>query len=179
MLTKSKQLGWCGPVNSGDHGLYFKGMKAGVASVAKDIKINEVWTNNYSDVSLMASCEEQTIKSGADVLTGGSQSYVGAIGVAKDKNILTFGSQWDQASLAPNVVVASYTYDWKGVVKDIIASHKAGVMGGKVYTATFQNGGMAIAYNDAYKLDPAIKAAGDKALADLKAGTITIDLTAK
>lgn len=179
MLSKSGKIGWCGPVNSGDHGLFFKGFKQAIAATKPDAKISEAWTGNYSDVSLMSACAETAIQAGADVITGGAQAYVGAIGVAKDKKVLSFGSQWDQASLAPDSMVASYIYNWQGVVKDIIATRAAGVMGGKIYTATFKNGGVAMKYNDAYKLDPAIKAAGDAALEGLNKGEIKIDLTAK
>ena len=78
----------------------------------------------------MAAAAKTHIASGADILTGSSQSVVGSIGAAKDKGkVLWFGTQADQASLAPKLVVASQVYDWTGMLKDIIAKHKSGVLG--------------------------------------------------
>ena len=85
----------------------------------------------------MAAAAKTHIANGADVLTGSSQSVVGSIGAAKDAgNVLWFGTQADQASLAPSLVVASQVYDWTGMLKDMIAKHKAGTLGGDVYTLT-------------------------------------------
>ena len=47
------------------------------------------------------------------MLTGTAQMVVGAIGVAKDRSVLWFGTQCDQAQLAPDIVVASQVYHWE------------------------------------------------------------------
>ncbi len=70
------------------------------------------YTGSFSDDSLMATCAKSFVSDGADVLTGSSQSVVGAIGVAKSDNKLWFGTQWNQSSLAPHNVVASQVYNW-------------------------------------------------------------------
>ncbi len=106
------------------------------------------------------------------MLTGSSQSVVGAIGVAKDKGAFWFGTQWDQTSLAPTAVVASQVYDWTGILKDMIASRQAGVLGNKSYTLTFKNDGLVIQYNSAITVPADVKAAADKAIEDIKAGTV-------
>ena len=52
-------------------------------------------------------------------------------GAAKDAgNVLWFGTQQDQSSLAPNLVVASQVYDWTAMLKDVIAKREAGTLGG-------------------------------------------------
>jgi len=84
-----------------------------VAATDPAAKISETWTGSFSDVALMTEAAKTHIASGADVLTGSSQSVVGSIGAAKENgNVLWFGTQQDQASLAPNLVVASQQYDW-------------------------------------------------------------------
>ena len=101
-LTKSKTIGVTGPVEVGDAKTYIDGFTQGVASVDPSIKVTKTWTGSFSDVALMTEAAKTHIAAGADVLTGSSQSVVGSIGAAKDNgNVLWFGTQADQASLAP------------------------------------------------------------------------------
>ncbi len=174
MMSKSGVLGETGPVEAGDAKLYVDGFKAGAEAAKPDIKVNVSYTGSFSDVSLMAAAAETHIAAGADMLTGSSQSVVGAIGVAKDKGAKWFGAQWDQTALAPDTVVASMVYDWTGVVKDMIASIKAGVLGNKAYTLTFKNNGLVIKYNDQVPVPADVKAAADAAIKGIEDGTVTL-----
>ena len=85
LLSKSKVLGICGPIATGDAKLYVDGFVAGAkaAAAASKFKVtaHTVYTGSFSDNSLMASCAKTFVGNGADVLTGSSQSVVGAIGV--------------------------------------------------------------------------------------------------
>ncbi|HUX37937.1 MAG TPA: BMP family protein, partial [Rectinemataceae bacterium] len=131
-LTKSKKIGVTGPIEVGDAKTYVDGFIQGVLAVNKGIAISKTWTGSFSDVALMTAAARTHIANGADMLTGSSQSVVGSIGAAKDKgNVLWFGTQADQASLATKLVVASQVYDWTGMLREIVAQHKAGVLGGK------------------------------------------------
>jgi basic membrane protein A len=176
VLSKSKKVGVTGPIEVGDAKTYIDGFVQGLASVDKTIAVSKTWTGSFSDVALMTAAAKTHIASGADVLTGSSQSVVGSIGAAKDAGkVLWFGTQADQASLAPSLVVASQVYDWTGMLKDILAKRKAGVLGGVAYTLTLDNGGLKVAYNPAYKLPAAAKKAGDAAIAGIKKGSVKVD----
>jgi basic membrane protein A len=175
-LTKSKKVGVTGPIEVGDAKTYIDGFVQGLQSVDKTIAVSKTWTGSFSDVALMTAAAKTHIASGADILTGSSQSVVGSIGAAKDAGkVLWFGTQADQASLAPALVVASQVYDWTGMLKDILAKRKAGVLGGVAYTLTLENGGLKVAYNPAYKLGAAAKKAGDDAIAGIKKGAIKVN----
>jgi basic membrane protein A len=89
--------------------------------------------------------------------------------------VLWFGTQADQASLAPNLVVASQVYDWTAMLKDMIQKHQAGTLGGDVYTLTLENNGLKIAYNPGYSLPADVKAAGDAAIQGIQSGTIKVN----
>jgi basic membrane protein A len=174
-LSKSRKIGVTGPVEVGDARTYIDGFLQGVQSVDKGISISKTWTGSFSDVALMAAAAKTHIANGADVLTGSSQSVVGSIGAAKDKgSVLWFGTQSDQASLASALVVASQVYDWTGMLRDIVAKHKAGTLGGITYTLTLANGGLKVAYNAVYKLPAAVKSAGDAAIQGITKGTIAV-----
>ncbi|RPI21888.1 MAG: BMP family ABC transporter substrate-binding protein [Chloroflexota bacterium] len=172
LMSKSGILGVSGPVEAGDAKLYVDGFRAGALATKPDLEVNVTYTGSFSDVSLMAAAAETHLAAGADMLTGSSQSVVGAISIAKDKNAFWFGTQWDQTALAPNAVVASQVYDWTGVIKDMISSRQAGVLGNKSYTLTFKNGGLVIKYNDAVQVPAEAKAAADAAIQGIKDGTI-------
>jgi basic membrane protein A len=174
-LTKSKKIGVTGPIEVGDAKTYIDGFIQGVASVNKSITVSKTWTGSFSDVALMTAAAKTHIANGADALTGSSQSVVGSIGAAKDAGaVLWFGTQADQASLAPSLVVASQVYDWTGMLKDILAKRKAGVLGGVAYTLTLDNGGLKIAYNPDYKLPASVKAAGVSAAKGIAKKTIKV-----
>jgi basic membrane lipoprotein Med (substrate-binding protein (PBP1-ABC) superfamily) len=175
-LTKSKTIGVTGPVEVGDAKTYIDGFVQGVTSVDPSIKVSKTWTGSFSDVALMTEAAKTHIAAGADILTGSSQSVVGSIGAAKDKGTtLWFGTQQDQASLAPKLVVASQVYDWTGMLKEIINKNKAGTLGGEKYVLQLKNNGLKIAYNTGYTLAPDVKALGDKAIEGIKAGTVKVN----
>jgi basic membrane protein A len=144
--------------------------------VDKSILISKTWTGSFSDVALMTAAAKTHIASGADALTGSSQSVVGSIGAAKDKGgVLWFGTQSDQASLAPALVVASQVYDWTGMLKDILAKRKVGTLGGVAYTLTLANGGLKVAYNPGYALPAAVKVAAEAAISGISKGSIKVN----
>lgn len=175
-LSKSKIIGALGPIPAGDGQLTIKGFEAGAKATDPNIKVQTTFTNSFSDVALMSQAAQTQIASGADALTGTSQSVVGAVSVAKDKNVLWFGNQSDQASLAPNIVVASQVYDWTVALKGMMDKISAGTRGGEVYTMTFQNNGLVMQYNSAYSLNAEVKALAEKTIAGLKDGSIVTNV---
>jgi basic membrane lipoprotein Med (substrate-binding protein (PBP1-ABC) superfamily) len=172
-LSKSKVLGVIGPINVGDAHLYVVGFKAGALAAEPKATVHVSFTGSFSDDTLMSTAAKSYVSEKADVLTGSSQSVVGAVGVAKSDKVAWFGTQWDQSSLAPTEVVASQVYDWTGVLRQMITAIRGGVLGGATYTITLGNNGEKIVYNSSYPLPSAIKADGQKVAAEIISGTIT------
>ncbi|HBF41407.1 MAG TPA: BMP family ABC transporter substrate-binding protein, partial [Anaerolineaceae bacterium] len=69
---------------------------------------------------------------------------------------------------------ASQVYDWTSMLREIIASNKAGTLGGKTYTLHLSNDGLKIIYNPGYAIPADVKAAGDKAIADIISGAVKV-----
>ncbi|RUA15662.1 MAG: hypothetical protein DSY55_05860, partial [Clostridia bacterium] len=157
-LDKSGVLGVVGPVEAGDAKLYIDGFAAGAKYDKPDIKVNISYTGSFGDTALAAEAANTHISAGADVLTGSAQQVVGAIGVAKEKGVPWIGTQSDQSSLAPDIVVASQIYNWDGPLQDMIDKHMAGVMGGEAYALTLENGGLTMKYADFADKDAVAKA---------------------
>lgn len=173
LMSKSKTLGVIGPINVGDAHLYVVGFKAGALAANPNASVRVSFTGSFSDTTLMATAAKSYVSQGADVLTGSSQSVVGAIGVANDDKCAWFGTQWDQSSLAPSAVVASQVYDWTGPLKQMVTAIRGGVLGGATYTITLGNNGEVIKYNSGYSLDPSVKSAGDDVTNKIINGKIT------
>ena len=178
LLSKSHVLGICGPIATGDAKLYVDGFQAGAkaAALAGKFKItaHAVYTGSFSDNSLMASCAKTFVGNGADVLTGSSQSVVGAIGVAKSDHKIWFGTQWVQSSLAPHNVVSSQVYNWAPILKQMFTAIRGGTLGDATYVIGLGNGGEKINFNKGYNLPASVKTEAAKLIAEITNGDITV-----
>ncbi len=175
MMTKNKLIGITGPVEVGDAKAYVNGFEQGVKAVDPNIKINKTWTGSFSDVALMTEAAKTHIAAGADVLTGSSQAAVGSINAAKEKgDVLWFGLQSDQASLAPQNVVSCVVYDWAPMLKEIIAARQAGQPGGKVYVLRLKDGGLKVAINPGVNVPDNVKKAAEQTIEGINNGTIKV-----
>ena len=167
-LSQSGVVGVVGPIEVGDAKLYVDGFKAGVLKQNPDAEVPINYIDSFSDVALASEAATSLIGSGADVLSGTAQMVVGAVGVAKTEGVPWFGTQSNQTSLAPEIVVASQVYHWEGILGEMIDSIKAGTLGGELYKITFANDGLVIEYNDAFDLPADVKQLGDDAIARFK-----------
>jgi basic membrane lipoprotein Med (substrate-binding protein (PBP1-ABC) superfamily) len=173
-LTTSKVLGVVGPIEVGDAKLYVDGFKAGALAANPDTAVHVAYTGSFSDPSLMSKQATQYLAQKADVLTGSSQSVVGAITVAKQNKIAWFGTQWSQATLAPKQVVSSQVYDWKGMLNTVFTGIQSGKLGGSSYTINLKNGGEKIQFNPGFTLTASVKAAVQKVITGIQNGSIKV-----
>ncbi len=170
-LSNSGVIGVVGPIEVGDAKLYVDGFHNG-AVASGDVTVNINYIGSFSDVALASEAAQAHVASGADVLTGSAQMVVGAVGVAQANGALWFGTQANQTDLAPSQVVASQVYKWEVVLRQILADHSAGTLGGKSYEIDLANGGLVIEYNDGFSLPADLRAAADNAAAGIISGAV-------
>jgi len=175
-LSQSGIIGVVGPIEVGDAKLYVDGFNLGVLAQAPDDTVNINYIGSFSDVALASEAAQAQVAANADVMTGSAQMVVGAIGVASENGVLWFGTQANQTSLAPDIVVASQVYHWEVVLRDIIAKVQEGTMGGESYVVNLENGGEVIEFNDAYDLPADVKTLADDTIAGIIDGSITYTL---
>jgi basic membrane protein A len=175
-LSTSKIIGVVGPIETGDAKLYVDGFKAGVAATNPDVQVNVNYIGSFSDVALASEAATTHISAGADALTGTAQMVVGAIGKAEESNVLWFGTQSNQTSLAPTIVVANQVYHWEGIINEMITLIKAGTLGGQSFKANLANGGEVMEFNPDYALSEDAKALAETTIAGIEDGSITITL---
>jgi len=175
-LSTSKTIGVIGPIETGDAKLYVDGFTAGVLATDPTFTVSVTYTGSFSDTALAAEAATTHIAAGADVLTGTAQMVVGAIGKAEESSVLWFGTQSNQTSLAPTIVVASQVYHWEGVLTQMIDLIQAGTMGGQSFAINLENGGEVVEYNPDYALPAEAQTLADATVQGIIDGTITITL---
>ena len=175
-LSKSNVIGVVGPIETGDAKLYVDGFTAGAKAAKPDITVNVNYIGSFSDVALAAEAATTHIAAGADVMTGTAQMVVGAIGKAEENNVLWFGTQSNQTSLAPKIVVASQVYHWEGIIKQMVDLIKAGTLGGQSFRADLANGGEVIEFNPDFPLTAEAKTAAEDTIKGITDGSIKITL---
>lgn len=175
-LTTSKVIGVVGPIEVGDAKLYVDGFKAGVAATNPDVTVNVNYIGSFSDVALASEAASTHLSAGADALTGTAQMVVGAIGKAEEAKALWFGTQSNQSSLAPSIVVSSQVYHWEVALREMITLIKTGTLGGQSFKANLANGGEVIEFNPGYALSAEAKALAEATIQGIIDGTITITL---
>lgn len=177
MLTESSVIGVVGPIETGDAKLYVDGFKAGVAYEDEAIEVQVNYIQSFSDLALAAAAAETMLANGADVLTGTAQMVPGAINKAKEEGALWFGTQANQASLAPEIVVACQVYDWTVVLNPIIDAVMEGELGGEAFALTLENEGLVIEFNEDFELDEEVMTAGEEVAQAIVDGDISFEVT--
>ncbi len=175
-LSRSKVIGVVGPIEIGDAKLYIDGFKAGVSATDPAAHVNVNYIGSFSDVELATDAAAAFILADADVLTGTAQMITGPVAKAQERHVLWFGTQSNQASLAPSIVVASQVYHWEGILKEMIALIRGGTLGGKSFKAGLANGGEVIEFNPAYALPANAKTLAENTIAGIKMGTLEVPL---
>jgi simple sugar transport system substrate-binding protein len=173
-LSESGVIGVVGPIETGDAKLYVDGFVEGAEATNPDVDVRVTYIGSFSDVALASEAANTHIAAGADVMTGTAQMVVGAIGVAEENDVLWFGTQSSQTSLAPSIVVANQVYDWTVVLNDIISKVKSGQLGGEAFAATLANGGLVMDYNSDYDLPAEVQTLADETVQGIVDGSVAV-----
>ena len=169
-VSANGKIGVVGPVEAGDAVPYINGFTT--AAEAGGAQVSVTYTGSFGDVALAAEAAQAHLANDADVLTGTAQMVVGAVGVAADAGVPWFGTQSNQTSLAPDLVIASQVYHWEVVLEEMLDLRDSGTKGGKAFEINLANGGLVIEFNDGYGLSDDVKASADAAIAGIIDGSI-------
>ena len=108
--------------------------KLGAKEINPDIKVLEVYINSYTDAGLGKEAGESMIRQGADVLYQvANQAGTGTITAAQENGVLACCNSYDQASIAPDTVMASTVYSMPNVIKTAVKAVIDGEYVGGVY----------------------------------------------
>ena len=174
LLSSSGVIGVVGPIEVGDAQLYVNGFRAGALDSRADANLAVTYTGSFSDLTLAAETARAHVAAGADVMTGSAQMVVGAVSVAGENGTLWFGTQANQSSLAPSLVVASQVYHWEVILRPVLADIDAATVAGTGHSADLANGGLVIEYNPGVAIPDEVRARADEIMAAIVGGSIVV-----
>jgi basic membrane protein A len=147
-----------------------------------DIKVLRSFTGDFEDLTKGMEAALALIDSGVDVINSGNDGLtLGAIQGVHSRNtaedpryILGFVS--DQNSIAPDTVLSTGEYYFKVMLGDMITKYREGTLEGGEYFYGIKEGGIGLApFHGLEDVVPQeTKDAIDKAIEDIKAGTLEI-----
>lgn len=120
MMSKTGKAGLIGGMEIPSITRTFVGFEAGAKSVKPDFEIMTTYVGSWSDVAAGYEAAMAQIQAGADFLfANGDAVGLGVIQACKEKGVYCFGAITDQASLAPEVVLASGIQDMTGAFVEV------------------------------------------------------------
>jgi basic membrane lipoprotein Med (substrate-binding protein (PBP1-ABC) superfamily) len=130
----------------------FVGFEAGAKSVRSDIKVLKVYTGSNDDVNKAKQQTLALIDQGADFIVHQTNAAAGGVFEAcKERHIFALGTNSDQASAAPDTVLASAVIIAKPAFIQLAKEVRAGTYKGEVRLVGMDVGAIGIAWNPALK----------------------------
>lgn len=174
-LTKSK-------IVSSLHGEKFEAVQrtaaafaAGVRSVDPGVKILEDYLGNWEDVALAKEKAFAHAAAGADVFFQNCDAAgAGIFEACRQKGVLAFGCNGDQAAKAPDVVVASAVSDIPKILVGLATEVKEGRFTGGARSFGMKEQEVRVVFNEALraKVPAAVRAAVEAACAAIARGEL-------
>ena len=169
-LADGADIGVVGPVEAGDAVAYIEGFALGAEANGASTSI--VYTGSFSDVALATETAQAHADNGVAILTGTSQSAVGAVNVATANDLPWFGTQSNTEAWSSDLTVASQVYHWDVVISTMIEQIEDGTLGGEAMGLTLENGGLVMEFNGCFDLDSDVRADAEATIDDIIAGDI-------
>lgn len=168
----SSDIGVVGPIDTGDATAYVNGfVKGALANGASAPAV--VYTGSFSDVALATETAQAHVDNGVGVLTGTSQSAVGAVTISTANDVPWFGTQSNTEAWSSDLTVASQVYHWDVVLSTMIEQIEDGTLGGEAMVLTLENNGLVMEFNGCYDLDSSLKSDAEGVIEDIISGDIT------
>lgn len=145
LMSKNKQVGVLGgfpvPVQMAEHNAY----RLGGRSVDPNLRVRNVFINNWFDTVKAKEATLALIGQGVDVIHGtASPIGFGVIKAAEEKGVYAVGPYADVGRVAPDTVLTSTVFVWHTVMNRIVQDMRKGKVE-KVYIAGLKDGGVVMA----------------------------------
>jgi len=154
----------------------FLAFERGAKSVNPKVSVITSYIGNWDDVSAGKEQALAQIAQGADIIFQNADAAgLGVFQAAREKNILAFGTNADQNSVAPDVIIASVVIDLPKAFLMVAREVQAGTFKGRVLNLGVKDDVVRLVVNPALsnRIPAAAMAASDSVGLLLKAGTFT------
>lgn len=110
-MTKTNNVGYCGPIPVNTVVRALNGFAAGVKYANPEAKVNLLWTNLWYDTAKEREATQALIDSGSNVM-GMFQATPAVLQCCEENDVPGIGFHTDQSEFAPNVTLTSYCWNW-------------------------------------------------------------------
>lgn len=175
-MTKTNKIGLIAGTELPPVKTSFLAFERGAKSVNPKVTILTSYIGNWDDVSAGKEQALAQIAQGADIiLQNADAAGLGVFQAAREKKILAFGTNADQNSVAPDVIIASVVIDLPKAFLMLAREVQAGTFKGRVINLGVKDDVVRLVVNPALRdrVPAAAIAASDSVGAMLKAGTFT------
>ncbi len=151
--------------------------EAGAKAVRPDFTVVTAYLGNWEDVGAAKEAALAQVQQGCDFLFQNADAAgLGVFRAAEDKGVFAFGTNKNQNSVAPDVIIASAVADIPRAFLHVAREVKDGRFQGRVERLGMQDGIITLDYNPRLEAQiPAeVRARIDKARADIVAGRLQV-----
>ena len=175
-VTKSNKIGLIAGTELPPVKTSFLAFERGAKSVNPKVSVITSYIGNWDDVSAGKEQALAQIAQGADIIFQNADAAgLGVFQAAREKNILAFGTNADQNSVAPDVVIASVVIDLPKAFLMVAREVQAGTFTGRVLNLGVKDDVVRLVVNPALRdrIPAPAMAASDSVGLLLKAGSFT------
>lgn len=175
-MTKTNKVGMIAGTELPPVKLSFDAFARGAKSVNPKITVVTSYIGNWDDVSAGKEQALAQIAQGADIIFQNADAAgLGVFQAAREKNVLAFGTNADQNSVAPDVIIASVVIDLPKAFLMIAREIQGGTFTGRVINLGVKDDVVRLIVNPALRerVPATAMAASDSVGRLLKAGTFT------
>ena len=175
-LSKTGTVGYVGGLSLPFSMAEVHAMEQAIKDTGASTKVKPVWTGDFNDAAKAQQFSTQLLGQGADVIVGSLN--VGSTGTFQAFEGRPAGDGWvtakytDKAAAAGEHYAGSLEYDFDKPLADVLAKIKAGEEKGN-YLLGFDTG---VTIKIATAVPADVKAAVEKAMADVKSGAVKVEL---
>jgi basic membrane protein A len=152
-ITKSNVIGAIGGMKLPVIASTFKAFEAGAKSVNPKVRVLTNYVGNFEDQNKAKESAKAMIAQGADVLFhNADQAGKGMFNAAQEaKNVIVFGSNRNQNSMAPDVCLASAVIEMPHAFEELVRDVQGNKFKAEFRELNIPNGNIAVEWNDALK----------------------------
>lgn len=175
-VTKTNKIGLIAGTELPPVKTSFQAFERGAKSVNPKVKIVISYIGNWEDVSAGKEQALAQIAQGVDIIFQNADAAgLGVFQAAREKKILAFGSNADQNSVAPDVVIGSVVIDLPKAFLMLAREVQAGMFKGRVINHGVNDNVVRLVMNPTMRdrVPAAAMAASDSVGTMLRAGTFT------
>jgi len=158
--------------------LVFDGFRKGFTDTRPDGSVKEVYLGNWEDVAAARQATVSLARQGVDIVIHNADAAgLGVFQACRELQMMAFGTNADQAQVAPDVVLASAVMDIPMAMVRVAEDVKNGEFQGRVYAFDLASGVVGLVANPQLEstVDASTRAAVDQARDAVIAGDVELE----